>query len=84
MFWKAMDMFEEQSRVPVRMTYRAVGSSTGQKEFLGIKPDKSYDVANPHNHFAAGDIPAVPANLVLMRCVQTSMWAECLCNFWKE
>ena len=30
--------------------------------------------------FAAGDIPAVPANLVLMRCVQTSMWAECLCR----
>jgi len=30
--------------------------------------------------FAAGDIPAVPANLVLMRCVQTSMWAECLCK----
>ena len=34
-FWKTMDMFEEQSRTPIRMTYRSGGSTTGQKEFLG-------------------------------------------------
>ena len=35
--------------------------------------------------FAAGDIPAVPANLVLMRYRPDiiSMWAECLCTVCK-
>eukprot|EP00466_Bigelowiella_natans_P011201 jgi/Bigna1/132573/aug1.18_g7281 len=34
-FWKVMDLFEERARQDVRMTYRAVGSSTGQREFQG-------------------------------------------------
>jgi ABC-type phosphate transport system substrate-binding protein len=34
-FWKAMDRLEERARKPVRMTYRGVGSTTGQVEFIG-------------------------------------------------
>ena len=34
-FWKAMDILEERAGKPVRMTYRAVGSGTGQSEFIG-------------------------------------------------
>ena len=45
-FWKVMDVLEERARIPVRMTYRAVGSGTGQTEF---KEDVS--------DFGSGDIP---------------------------
>lgn len=34
-FSKAMKMMEVRARVPLFLTYRAVGSSTGQKEFVG-------------------------------------------------
>ena len=30
-----METFQEQIKIPARLTYRAVGSGTGQKEFLG-------------------------------------------------
>ena len=52
LFWQAMDLITERSRPALHMTYRAVGSSTGQKEFTGKDP--------PHvalNDFGAGDIP---------------------------
>merc|ERR1719247_3702103 len=39
------------------MTYRAVGSSTGQAEFLGASNGNK-----PLNHFGAGDIPMKAAN----------------------
>ena len=42
----------ERSRLPLHLTYRAVGSSTGQKEFLG--DTNNYTALN---HFGAGDIP---------------------------
>ena len=45
-FWKAMDILEERAGKPVRMTYRAVGSGTGQTEFIG-------DVSD----FGSADIP---------------------------
>ena len=32
-FAKAMKLMEERARVPLFLTYRAVGSGTGQKEF---------------------------------------------------
>ena len=32
LFWQAMGLIQERARVPLHMTYRAVGSSTGQKE----------------------------------------------------
>mmetsp|Transcript_9178 Transcript_9178/g.10605 ORF Transcript_9178/g.10605 Transcript_9178/m.10605 type:complete len:584 (+) Transcript_9178:130-1881(+) len=51
-FWKLMDTMEEQAKVPLYMTYRAVGSSTGQYEFVGV--DNNYV---PYNDFGAGDIP---------------------------
>ena len=34
-FAKAMKLMEERARVPLFLTYRAVGSGTGQKEFVG-------------------------------------------------
>eukprot|EP00588_Corethron_pennatum_P009329 CAMPEP_0194275290 /NCGR_PEP_ID=MMETSP0169-20130528/8162_1 /TAXON_ID=218684 /ORGANISM="Corethron pennatum, Strain L29A3" /LENGTH=489 /DNA_ID=CAMNT_0039018715 /DNA_START=21 /DNA_END=1490 /DNA_ORIENTATION=- len=49
--WKIMRLFEERSRQPLRLTYRAIGSGNGQKEFLGA--DNGYA---PHNDFGAGDI----------------------------
>jgi len=51
-FWKVMDLMEERSRTPVTMTYRAVGSGTGQSDFIGD------GTANGnYNHFGSGDIP---------------------------
>mmetsp|Transcript_27620 Transcript_27620/g.60359 ORF Transcript_27620/g.60359 Transcript_27620/m.60359 type:complete len:515 (-) Transcript_27620:249-1793(-) len=56
-FWKVMDMMEEQAKVPLFMTYRAVGSSTGQKEFVGTAENGFESL----NHFGAGDIPMTQA-----------------------
>ena len=52
MLWKAMDLLERRAKVPIRMTYRAVGSSTGQKEFKGEAPNHV-----GLNNFGSGDIP---------------------------
>jgi ABC-type phosphate transport system substrate-binding protein len=49
-FWNVMDMIEEQTKLPTRMTYRAVGSSTGIIEFIG-------NTFVPDNDFGSGDIP---------------------------
>lgn len=54
LFWKAMDLLEERAMVPMAMTYRAVGSSTGQYEFIGKDNTPAY---TPWNHFGSGDIP---------------------------
>lgn len=60
-FWHIMAKLSAQIKIPTRMTYRAVGSGTGQKEFLGkgIKfPDGTVqDTMTPYNHFGSGDIP---------------------------
>ena len=50
-FWKLMDTLEERSRIHLSMSYRAVGSSTGIKEFVGA--DNGYE---PYSHFGSGDI----------------------------
>ena len=50
-FWKLMDTLEERSRIHLSMSYRAVGSSTGIKEFVG--DDNGYE---PYSHFGSGDI----------------------------
>ena len=66
--WHIMSLFEERSRVKTHLTYRAVGSSTGQAEFLGADntDDNGIDSAGnsvvlashvPYNDFGAGDIP---------------------------
>jgi len=52
-FAKAMGLMEERARVPMILTYRAVGSSTGQKEFLG----NAASGFTSYSHFGAGDIP---------------------------
>mmetsp|Transcript_21052 Transcript_21052/g.29709 ORF Transcript_21052/g.29709 Transcript_21052/m.29709 type:complete len:545 (+) Transcript_21052:70-1704(+) len=51
-FWILMDQMEDQLRSPVKLSYRAVGSSTGIAEFAGA--DNGY---LPYNDFGAGDIP---------------------------
>ncbi|CAL1169542.1 unnamed protein product, partial [Cladocopium goreaui] len=52
-FAKAMKLMEERARVPLFLTYRAVGSGTGQKEFVG-NAASSY---KSYSNFGAGDIP---------------------------
>jgi ABC-type phosphate transport system substrate-binding protein len=49
-----MELITERARLPLHLTYRAVGSSTGQKEFVG---DQNTPPNTPWNHFGAGDIP---------------------------
>ena len=58
-FWKAMDILEERAMVPMSMTYRAVGSGTGQYEFIGASNTPAY---TPWNHFGSGDIPVSNAD----------------------
>lgn len=45
-----MDLMQTQTKLPTKMTYRGVGSTTGQAEFVG-------NVTLPDNDFASGDIP---------------------------
>jgi ABC-type phosphate transport system substrate-binding protein len=49
-YWHIMDQMQVQAKLPVKMTYRGVGSSTGQAEFLG-------NVSVSDNMFGSGDIP---------------------------
>eukprot|EP00421_Protoceratium_reticulatum_P065861 CAMPEP_0168415874 /NCGR_PEP_ID=MMETSP0228-20121227/30456_1 /TAXON_ID=133427 /ORGANISM="Protoceratium reticulatum, Strain CCCM 535 (=CCMP 1889)" /LENGTH=861 /DNA_ID=CAMNT_0008429695 /DNA_START=195 /DNA_END=2780 /DNA_ORIENTATION=+ len=59
-FWKALSLLKERSKMPLHMTYRAVGSSTGQYEFVGeFNPVGAF---KPYNHFGSGDIPMSAAN----------------------
>ena len=52
LFWTIMDLVEERTKVEAHMTYRAVGSSIGQKEFLGASNGNA-----ALNDFGSGDIP---------------------------
>ena len=52
LFWNIMELMSERARIPLHLTYRAVGSSTGQKEFVGST--NNYEALN---HFGSGDIP---------------------------
>lgn len=54
-FWHIMSLFEQRSHVMTRLTYRAVGSSTGQHDFLGKATENPYKSFT--NTFGAGDIP---------------------------
>jgi len=49
-YWTIMDQMQIQAKLPIQMTYRAVGSSTGQAEFIG-------DGITSDNMFGSGDIP---------------------------
>lgn len=55
--WHIMSLFEERSQIMTRLTYRAVGSSTGQAEFLGKDKETGNISAITYNDFGAGDIP---------------------------
>jgi len=64
-FWHIMAKLEEQIKIPVRMTYRAVGSGTGQKEFLGKGIDIDGTITDTeiaYNDFGSGDIPISAAD----------------------
>ena len=56
-----MSSFMDMTKVPIRLTYRAVGSSVGQSEFLGttLFGASSAELLSeePHNDFGSGDIP---------------------------
>jgi len=54
-YWLIMDQIMDRIKIPTRMTYRAVGSSTGQKEFKGVTVGSQEYV--PTNDFGSGDIP---------------------------
>lgn len=53
-YWHIMDLLMARTKVPTRMTYRGVGSSTGQLEFIG---DEGVSPPFPDNDFGSGDIP---------------------------
>jgi len=57
-FNQVMKETEHRARVPMLLTYRAVGSGTGQREFVGQESNgwQSY------SHFGAGDIPMSSTN----------------------
>ena len=54
--WMLASQLMDRTKVPTHVTYRAVGSSTGQKEFLGVN-NTGVNAYVPHNDFGAGDIP---------------------------
>jgi ABC-type phosphate transport system substrate-binding protein len=49
-YWHVMDKMETRAKQPLHMTYRAIGSSSGQAEF-------SQNEDGPIVDFASGDIP---------------------------
>ncbi|KAL7529171.1 hypothetical protein ACHAXR_004982 [Thalassiosira sp. AJA248-18] len=64
-FWHIMAKFEEQIKIPAKLSYRAVGSGTGIKEFLGkgiLVDGVETDTDIAYNDFGAGDIPISSAD----------------------
>ena len=51
-----MSSFMDMTKIPIRFTYRAVGFSVGQSEFIGAN-DTAALLAQPYNDFGLGDIP---------------------------
>jgi len=58
--WMMMQRFMDRAKLPLHLTYRAVGSSTGQYEFLGVN-NTGVNAYVPYNYFGSGDIP-IPTN----------------------
>mmetsp|Transcript_36496 Transcript_36496/g.112915 ORF Transcript_36496/g.112915 Transcript_36496/m.112915 type:complete len:641 (-) Transcript_36496:231-2153(-) len=54
-FWDILALFEARAKPVVHMTYRAVGSSTGQFEFMG--EDNPAGAFVPYSDFGSGDMP---------------------------
>lgn len=57
LFWQAASIIASRSRLNLHYTYRAVGSSTGQKEFVGPTDEASDPRLYALTDFGAGDIP---------------------------
>jgi ABC-type phosphate transport system substrate-binding protein len=55
-YWSIMERMQAFSRNPIRLTYRAVGSTTGQIEFV------NNGEAEAVTDFGSGDIPLTKAN----------------------
>ena len=59
-FWHVLAELQSQIKRPTHLTYRAVGSGTGIKEFLGKDIDINGTITTTneaYNDFGAGDIP---------------------------
>jgi ABC-type phosphate transport system substrate-binding protein len=55
-YWSVMEKLQARSRHPIRLTYRAVGSTTGQVEFVNNGETESVI------DFGSGDIPLTADN----------------------
>lgn len=53
LLWRVFDTIEQRAGSPVRITYRAVGSGTGIREFVG----NSASAFEPYSNFGSADIP---------------------------
>eukprot|EP00435_Cladocopium_sp_Y103_P018461 s4220_g4.t1 len=69
-FWKIMETMEARLLKDVRLTYRAVGSSNGQREFT---QQTSGDFTTGLTDFAAGDIPMDPSRYSSLTTAGRSM-----------
>jgi len=49
-FWHILETMSEQTKVPIRATYRSTGSGTGEVEFMG-------NITYPFNDFGSADYP---------------------------
>jgi len=60
-YWRIMTQMMQRSKLPLHMTYRAVGSSTGQLEFIGQNNTTPFSYT-AWNDFGSGDIPISTEN----------------------
>jgi ABC-type phosphate transport system substrate-binding protein len=51
-----MQQFQDRTKLPIKMTYRGVGTETGQAEFLGVNNNGSSTYI-PYTDFGCGDLP---------------------------
>lgn len=55
-YWRIMSQMMQQAKLPLHMTYRAVGSSTGIFETVGVNNTTPFSY-KAYNDFGSGDIP---------------------------
>ena len=74
LFWELLGLVQARAKFALHATYRAVGSSTGQKEFLGASNSNK-----ALNHFGSGDIPMTADRYNQLVCGsvrQCSIWCR--------
>lgn len=54
--WLLQTQMQQRTKVPIHMTYRAVGSGTGIEEFMGVNNTADFAYVN-YNDFGSADIP---------------------------